>query len=342
MGTTGNTRRWLVPAIIVILIIATGATYWLTRPKKEEKLNVAVVMWGFHDEGLWDPAAANAVLNLEEKYDLEITWAEEIDFTQLESLLRTLAGKNDVIYLTTDEFEEACISVAQEFPDVYWIQQYEATEITSDHFPSNVVAFNAYQASKLSFWAGAIAAKITETYKLGVLQAISGPRDTRLMSAAFRSGAHYVNESIEVKRVVIGAYVDAIKTRDSVASLAEAGCDIVFVGMDDDSGTLEAKERGIYSIQEYRDIVSEHPDTIIGCTSWVWDVWLDKVFDAIVKDDFDEFRAVNYEMPLSLEDRSLDIPTFGNMVSEDVKEFAEDLREKIIDGTVEVPLIDEW
>jgi len=341
MGSSGISRKWLVPAIIV-LIIASATVYWPTRPKEEEKLEVAVVMWGFHDEGLWDPAAANAVLNLEEKYNLEITWAEEIDFTQLESLLRTLAEKNDVIYLTTDEFEEAMRAVAPSFPDVYWIQQYESTSISSDYFPENVVALNAYQASDLSFWAGAIAAKITETNKLGVVQAIAGPRDTRLMSAAFRSGAHYVNEEIEVLRVVIGAYVDPIKTRDSVASLAEAGCDIVFVGMDDESGTLEAKKKGIYSIQEYRDIVSEHPDTMIGCTCWVWDVLLDKVFDAITKDRFDEFRAENYEMPLSLEDRSLDIPTFGNMVSEEVKEFAEDLREKIIDGTVEVPLIDEW
>ncbi|HUS77038.1 MAG TPA: BMP family ABC transporter substrate-binding protein [Patescibacteria group bacterium] len=328
--------------MIIVLMVATASAYWLTRPKEEEKLEVAVVMWGFHDEGLWDPAAANAVLNLEEKYNLEITWAEEIDFTQLESLLRTLAGKNDVIYLTTDEFEEAMRAVAPSFPDVYWIQQYESTSISSDYFPENVVAFNAYQASDLSFWAGAIAAKITETNKLGVVQAIAGPRDTRLMSAAFRSGAHYVNEEIEVFRVVIGAYVDPIKTRDSVASLVEVGCDMVFVGMDDESGTLEAKEKGIYSIQEYRDIVSEHPDTMIGCTCWVWDVLLDEVFDAIVNDSFDEFRAENYEMSLSLEDRSLDIPTFGNMVSEDVKEFAEDLREKILDGTVEVPLIDEW
>jgi basic membrane lipoprotein Med (substrate-binding protein (PBP1-ABC) superfamily) len=341
MGSSRISRKWLVPAVIV-LMIATASAYWLTRPKEEEKLKVAVVMWGFHDEGLWDPAAANAVLNLEEKYNLEITWAEEIDFTQLESLLRTLAGKNDVIYLTTDEFEEAMRAVAPSFPDVYWIQQYESTSISSGYFPENVVAFNAYQASDLSFWAGAIAAKITETNRLGVVQAIAGPRDTRLMSAAFRSGAHYVNEEIEVFRVVIGAYVDPIKTRDSVASLAEVGCDMVFVGMDDESGTLEAKEKGIYSIQEYRDIVSEHPDTMIGCTCWVWDVLLDEVFGAIVNDSFDEFRAENYEMSLSLEDRSLDIPTFGNMVSEDVKEFAEDLREKIMDGTVEVPLIDEW
>jgi len=341
MGSNGISLKWWVPAIIV-LIIASASVYWLTRPKEEEKLEVAVVMWGFHDEGLWDPAAANAVLNLEEKYNLEIIWAEEIDFTQLESLLRTLARKNDVIYLTTDEFEEAMRAMAPSFPNVYWIQQYESTSISSDYFPENVVALNAYQASDLSFWAGAIAAKITETNKLGVVQAIAGPRDTRLMSAAFRSGVHYVNEEIEVLRVVIGAYVDPIKTRESVASLAEAGCDVVFVGMDDESGTLEAKENGIYSIQEYRDIVSEHPDTMIGCTCWVWDVLLDEIFDAITKDRFDEFRAENYEMSLSLEDRSLDIPTFGNMVSEEVKEFAEDLREKILNGTVEVSLIDEW
>lgn len=341
MGSSGISRKWLIPAIIV-LVVASATVYWLTRPKEEEKLRVAVVMWGFHDEGLWDPAAANAVLNLEEKYNLEITWAEEIDFTQLESLLRTLVGKNDVIYLTTDEFEEAMRVVAPSSPDVHWIQQYESTSISTDYFPENVVALNAYQASDLSFLAGTIAAKITETNKLGVVQAIAGPRDTRLMSAAFRSGAHYVNEEIEVFRVVIGAYVDPIKTRDSVASLAEAGCDIVFVGMDDESGTLEAKEKGIYSIQEYRDIVSEHPDTMIGCACWEWNVLLDKVFEAITKDRFDEFRAENYEMPLSLEDRSLDITTFGNMVSEEVKEFAEELREKILDGTVEVPLIDEW
>lgn len=342
MATRYNAQKWLIPAVILVLITSLAVGYWFMRPEEEENLKVAVVMWGHHDEGLWDPAAANAVLNLKEKYNLEITWAEEIDFTQLESLLQTLAAKNDVVYLTTDEFEEACKAVAPDFPNVHWIQQYEATSIASDYFPSNVVAFNAYQSTELSFWAGAIAAKITRTNKLGVIQAISGPRDTRLMSAAFRSGAHYVNGEIEVIRVVIGAYVDPIKTRDSVASLAEAGCDVVFVGMDDESGTLEAKAHGIYSIQEYRDITSEHPDTMIGSTCWVWDVWLDKVFDAIVEEEFTEFRAQYYEMPLSLEDRSLDIPVFGNMVSDEVREFSADLREKIIDGTVEVPIIDEW
>jgi len=205
-----------------------------------------------------------------------------------------------------------------------------------------VVALNAYQASDLNFWAGAIAAKVTKTKKMGVVQAIPGPRDTRLMSAAFRAGAQYVDEDIEVTRVVVGSYVDPIKTRDSVASMAEAGCDVVYIGMDDESGTLEAREQGIYSMQQYLDITPRYRDTVIGCTCWVWDVWLDRVFEAISEGRFDKFRENNYEMPLTLEDRSLDIPTFGNMVSEEVKQFAEEIRKKIIDGTIKVPLIDEW
>jgi basic membrane lipoprotein Med (substrate-binding protein (PBP1-ABC) superfamily) len=334
-------------AIVILLVMAVavvGVIYWVVlKPgDKPAVLKVGVVLWGHHDEGLWDPAAANAVLHLQDKYHLEITWSEEIDITQIDSILRTLAQTHDVIYLTTDEFEEACLAVAPDFPDVYWIMEYEAQEITSDHFPSNVVAFNAYQANELSFWAGAIAARITQTNKLGVIQAISGPRDTRLMSAAFWAGAHYVNDEIEVRRTVIGAYVDPLQTRQSVAALAEAGCDVVFVGMDDKSGTLEAEAQGIYAIQEYLDVTAEYPDTLIGCTVWKWDVWLDKVFEAIEADAFEDFRTQYYEMPLSLADRSLDIPTFGNMVSSEVQAFAAALRTQIIDGSVAVPVIDEW
>lgn len=343
MGKRSIVTSRLAIILIIVTVTLTVAVYWATKPPvEEEKLKIAVVMWGHSDEGLWDPAAANAVLGLVNKYNLDITWSEEIDLTKIESTLRTLAEINDIIYLTTDEYEEACKTVAPDFPDVYWIQEYEAQNISSDHFPQNVVAFNAYHANELSFLAGAIAAKITNSNKLGVIQAIAGPRDTRLMSAAFRAGAHYVNESIEVSRVVMNAYYDPIGTRQAVASFAEAGCDIVLVGMDDESGTLEARDQGIYSIQEYRDITSEYPDTLIGCTCWVWDVWLDKVFEAIANGQFEEFRADHYEMPLTLEDRSLDMPTFGDMVSEEVRTFAEDLRNAIINGTVTVPIIDTW
>jgi len=105
MERGSTTQRWFFLILVIILIVASGMALWIRNPQIEEKLNVAVVMWGHHDEGLWDPAAANAVLNLEEKYNLKITWAEGVVLTELEGLLENLAELNDVIYLTTDEFE---------------------------------------------------------------------------------------------------------------------------------------------------------------------------------------------------------------------------------------------
>ena len=343
MQKKGLTTTQAITVIMVFLVMGSFALYWFIKPPPStEKLRIAVVMWGHHDEGLWDPAAANAVLRLRDKYNLQINWVEEIDLTKIESTVRALAPVSDVIYLTTDEYEEACKKVAPQYPNVYWIQQYESRSLSAQYFPENVVAFNAYKANELSFLAGAIAARITKTQKLGVIQAIDGPRDTRLMSAAFRAGAKYVNPNIEVRRVVMNAYVAPLETRQAVASFAEAGVDIVFVGMDDESGTLEAKARGIYAIQEYLDITASYPNTLIGCTSWVWDVWLDRVLDAIVKKQFSQFRETHYQMPLSLSDKSLDIPVFGNMVSAEVQVFAASLRAQIISGSVVVPIIDQW
>lgn len=329
--------------VVMLLVLAMAIGYWfLNPPAADSTLRVGVVLWGHHDAGLWDPAAANAVLALQGKYAFTVIWSEEIDITQIEIILHNLAQTCDIVYLTTDEFEEACNHVAPLFPDVYWIIEYEAQSIASDRFPSNVVAFNAYQAYQLSFLAGAVAAKITQTNTLGVIQAIPGPRDTRLMSAPFRAGAHFVNEDIEVLRTVVGAYVDPFQTRNSVAAFAEAECDVIFVGMDDESGTLEAQEQGIYTLQEYLDITAQYPETILGCTVWNWTGWLDHVFDAIVNDRFVEFRTQYYEMPLSLADRSLDIPTFGTVVSQEVRDFYETLRSQILTGEVEVPIISEW
>ena len=81
---------------------------------------------------------------------------------------------------------------------------------------------------------------------------------------------------------------------------------------------------------------------MVGCTVWNWDVGVDMVLDAIVNDNWETFRDEHHQVPLSLEDGCLDIPVWGNMVPQDVQEYAETLKQQIIDGTVEIPDIDEW
>ena len=335
----------MVVILVIGLAAGAGIGYWVAPeevPPAEVTRKIGVVHWWHHDEGIWEPSHAQAVEALEEKYNLEITWIEETGIQDVEAVMRTAAGMYDIIYSTTDEFGDPLKVVAAEHPDLPFISEWEATKLASDYFPPNVVAINAYDAYKVNFLLGAAAAKITETNKLGIILAIAGPRSYRIVSNAFREGARHVNPDIEVTQVVMDAYSDPLRSRDTAASFAEAGIDVIFVNQDDYAATLEAAVHGIYTIQQYRDVTPYYPDTIIGCGIWDWTVELDKVLNAIAEDRFEEFRAENWQLFLSFEDRSLDIPTWGNMVPESVKEYIADLREDIIAGTVVVPEITTW
>lgn len=344
----GIAAYWLVVILVVGLAAGAGIGYWIApeeevAPPTEVTRKIGVVMWWHHDEGIWSPSHAKAIEALEGKYNLEITWIEETGIADVEQIIRVAAGKYDIVYVETDEFEEATKTVAQEYPDVYFVQEWEATKLASDYFPSNVVALNAYDAYKVNFLLGAAAAKITKTNKLGIILAIAGPRSFRIVSNAFREGARHVNPDIEVTQVVMDAYSDPLKSRDTAASFIEAGIDVIFVNQDDYAATLEAAlHENVYTIQQYIDVTPYYPDTIIGCGIWDWEVELDKVLNAIAEDRFEEFRAENWQLFLSFEYRSLDIPIWGNMVPESVKDYIADLRNDIIAGTVVVPEITTW
>ncbi len=332
----------MIVVFVVGIAAGTGIGYMIAPSDSEGNggtpsgpLEIGVVMWWHHDEGVWSPSHADAIESLQGKYNLEIHWIEETGLRDVEQVIRNAADKYEIVYVETDEFSEAVKTVAPNYPDTYFIQEWESDILEEDEFPSNVVALNALNAYKINYLLGAAAGRITETNKLGILLAIAGPRSYRVVSNAFKGGAEYANPDVEVTQVVMDAYSDPMKSRDTVASFDEQGIDIVFVNQDDYAATKEAETRGMYTIMQYRDIVEFYPETLIGCGIWDWEKPLDEVLSAITEGRFEEFREEQAQMMLNLEDRSLDVPTWGNMVSDEVKEYIEDLREKIIDGTVE-------
>jgi len=303
---------------------------------------MGVVMWWHHDEGTWSPSHANAIEALQEKYNLDITYIEETGIQDVESVIRTAAGQYDVVYVETDEFSEAVKTVAPAFPNTYFIQEWEAGRLASTDFPANVICLNAFNVGQLHFLLGAAAGKVTQTNQLGILLAIPGARLYRTVANPYREGALYANPAITVTSVDMNAYADPIKARDTMKSFSEAGIDVVFVNQDDWSATLQAAIDGIYTIQEYIDITPFYPDSMIGCAVWDWEIPLDSALNAISTGTWTEFRAQNWELMLNLEDGSLRIPTWGSVVTEEIQNYVEDLRQQIIDGTVTVPDIDTW
>lgn len=323
---------------VTVTTTQTGTATTTAMPS----MSMGVVMWWHHDEGTWSPSHARAIEALQEKYNLEVTYIEETGIQDVESIIRTAAGQYDIVYVETDEFSEATKTVAQAFPDTYFIQEWEANRLNSTDFPNNVICLNAFNVGQLHFLLGAAAGLVTQTNQLGILLAIPGARLYRTVANPYKYGALHSNPDITVTSVEMNAYADPIKARDSMVSFAEAGIDVVFVNQDDWSATLEAAIQGMYTIQEYIDITPYYPDSMIGCAVWDWQIPLDQALEAISSGTFEEFRAQNWELMLNLEDGSLRIPTWGTVVTEEIQDYIAELRQDIIDGTVTVPDITTW
>jgi len=327
--------------------VTTGTTTITTTtasPTAPGKLTMGVVMWWHHDEGSWSPSHAKAVQAVAGKYGIAYTWIEETGIQNVESVIEQAASTYNIVYIETDEFMEAALNVAKRHPNVYFIQEWEAGPIADSGLtiPNNMICLNAANVHQPDFIAGAVAAKLTKTNKLGLIIAIPGPRVNRTVANPWRDGAHYVNPAITVTRVDMNSYSDPAKARDTIASFHEAGIDIVFVNQDDFAATLEAAVRGMYTFQEYIDMVQYYPNTLIGCVIWDWTKPLDKAVQAITTGTWQNLRSQTAEIYLTLEDGSLGIPTWGNMVTPEVIEFAEQLKQDIISGKVVVPENTEW
>jgi hypothetical protein len=64
--------------------------------------------------------------------------------------------------------------------------------------------------------------------------------------------------------------------------------------------------------------------------------------DAHASGNWKQFRADNWYWVMSLANSGLGIGTFGNMVTDDVKAFANKLISDISSGAVTVPYLDSW
>lgn len=94
--------------------------------------------------------------------------------------------------------------------------------------------------------------------------------------------------------------------------------------------------------QHYKDIMSLAPDTIPDNVLWNYDPIIKMMVSAILEARWDAFRAENWFIHLTLETGTCGIGTYGNMVSQDVIDSVEGLKNKILTGEIVVEQKFEW
>lgn len=354
-------------ALLVVAVLALGLTCLMVfaacggdtagdtagETPAATEMDVVAVMYGHANEGTWDPSAYQSLLKVQETIPFTLSLSEGTTTQDAEKVIRNWASRGvDVIFAHSDIYLEQMVTVAEQFPETTFVgeTQLDPADNSSgpeiaiyapDKTPANVLLAGdtPYEGN---YMAGYVAAMMSKTDKLGVLQPFEAPPLNRY-SNCFYYGAKAAKPDIDLQIVFVGDYIAPAETRDAVKSLANQGCDVIFTEMDDNSGILEAAAQGIRIIPMYMDKLDVDPDAVITSVVMDWSGPLGGAIEATAKGEtaLAEYRKEWYFRPLSVADGGIFLGEWGNNVPDAVKQAASDLEAEFKSGALTVPLSTE-
>lgn len=124
------------------------------------EIKVAAIFAGAINDGSWNETQYNGLKRIEAK-GATISYMENVSDTDAAEAARTYAQEGyNLVYLSTNSFQDYCTPVAADYPDTIFVQ-INGTEITKNFISIQVAD------EEQGFLQGAAAALLTETGKVG-------------------------------------------------------------------------------------------------------------------------------------------------------------------------------
>lgn len=228
---------------------------------------------------------------------------------------------------------EAMLNAANLYPDKKFVIIDHNYEEDGQEIPKNMICatFNEREASYL---VGIIAAKMSETQKVGFIGGMKIPNITRF-EEGFIAGVKAGNPDVEVLSQYANSFDDASLGKSIATQMYSKGVDVIFsaaggVG----TGAIEAaREKDKFAIGVDMDQNSLAPDNVITSAMKRVDIGVLDIISNTIKGEFDGGKAIVY----GLKDGAVGIaPSSDKNVPKDILDYVEEQTQLIIEGKVKV------
>lgn len=293
---------------------------------------MAIVLSGSSTDQSWDQAAFEAGEALKAQ-GVEVAVSEAVDPADVAAVLRQYAEQGyDLIVAHSFSYQDAVFEVAEEFPDVNFAWAGGIGE-TSENVADYDQPF--YQGAYLI---GLVAAKLSETGKLGALYGFDIPV-CHAMGEAMLAGAQQVRPDATLTSAAVGDWYDVAKAKEAALSQAETGVDFwIGCGQGPTLGQIEAaKESGGYATGYVGDMSSLGPEVV--ASNLIWN--MEPLFQQMLNDTAaGSFADQFYKLAVPEGVIQVDVPAeFQDEVGEDVIKAIDETKAQIAAGEVEVPFV---
>ena len=232
---------------------------------------VAMICDSSINDGGWGAACYNAMVAAAEKkgWQTEVTDSISQD-SYYDSIVAYCALGYDMIYAPGNQYTDAVLQAAEEYPDVAFALLNGAVDTPEKAVNKNVSSLLP-NAQQIGWIAGALAGLMTETGKLGFIGGMELDT-TKGKIAGFEEAAKYVAEqegkTVELLNVpYANSFSDAPKGKEFATELISQGADVFFGDASAvDSGAREAIDAAnaaageikIYDIGQPADILGQN------------------------------------------------------------------------------------
>ena len=324
-------KRCFYLAFIILLTVSAAVLAGCIEQERAPAVRVGVVFEECGLEDAFNTLCYAGAQRAEEELGIRADYVIAPTAADFEACQRRYAASGDyaLIICTGANQADALMNVSADFPD----QQFVLIdrEIAARANVASVV----FRDEESSFLAGALAALVTETDKLGFVGGMDIPAINRFL-AGYQAGARYINPDVEIMVSYAGSWSDPDRGKELALTQNDAGADIVFAaaGSSGEGVIAAAAERGFYAIGVDTDQRYLAPDTVLVSVLKRTDV----VIFGIIKETVDgEFTGGVRSVGLHDEGVGLSLDNALPVVSDALKARISDIQVKIISGEIAVP-----
>lgn len=322
----------LSTALMLGTLNLVGCNSNKTETTKKEKFKVGMVadVGGINDES-FNQLAWEGLQKAKDELGVDVKVIESKQASEYLGNIETLADEDvDLIIGVGNTMKNDIKTQAENYPD----QSFAIIDETYNEIPSNVTPI-LFRGNEASYLTGLIAGKMTKTNKVGFI----GGMKTNAISSfeyGYMAGVNKANSNVEISSQYAGTFADAAKGKSIANQMHANGTDIIFSAAGSTGlGAIEsAKEQDKYAIGVDKDQSDLAPKNVLTSALKKVDVGVYDTVKLFVNGKLNGGEEKIY----GLKEDGVGIPeSTKNLVPQDIIDYVDTIKEKIVNGKIQVP-----
>ena len=296
--------------------------------KNAADVKVALLLPGTINDAGWSAAAYNGLMEAQEKFGVQVDYAESVALTEQETTMRDYAAQGyNLIICHGDEFADAASTVADEFPDV----SFAVTNAVLSK--PNAIGMDVKNEEQ-GYIAGYALGLLTKTNKVGFVGSQELASQLRVQ-AGFEEGLAAANPDAVASISYVGSMDDTTKAKEQALALFEQGCDTIFqYAQGAGIGVVQAAaEQGVTMVVTSPSQAEMNPDHTAFAVQTDMKANIVEVIDQYIQGNFNEDLSIMGTFATGL----FQINSVNNdVIPEDVMAQVQAQVDAMIDGSLDL------